>query len=96
MTGRQNKRNRKKILGLSNNRKWQQTKKEKRKKERLAATASLCKEQAITCKNDSYIFFTIEWEKRANIKGVFRGSNKNFIKPKSIPSNSSNFVGIKI
>jgi len=75
---------------LSNNRKLQQTK----EKERPKATASLCRERAISCKNDSYIFLQLNEKKRAN-KGYFRDFNKNFIIPKSVPSHPSQFWGKK-
>ena len=53
------------ILGLSNNRKLQQTK----EKERPTAAASLCRGWTISCKNDSYIFLRLNEKKRADIKG---------------------------
>ena len=57
------------ILGLSNNRKLQQTK----EKERLVAAASLCKGRTISCKNDNYIFLLLNEKKMVDNKGVFQG-----------------------
>ena len=45
------------------------------------------------CKNDSYIFLWLNEKKGLILKGYFRDFNKNFIKPKSIPSHSSQFLG---
>ena len=77
------------IIGLSNNRKLQQTK----EKERLVAAASLYRGRAICAR--MIAIFLYDWMRKKGLilKGYFRDFNKNFIKPKSIPSHSSQFWG---
>ena len=40
-----------------------------------------------------FFFLQLIEKRMTDIKGVFRGFNKNFIKPKFIPSHSSQFWG---
>ena len=75
------------ILGLSNNRKLQQTK----EKERQVAAASLCRGRAISARMIAIFFLRLNEKKGLILKGYFRDFNKNFIKPKSIPSHFSQF-----